>query len=664
MWRRDFTVPTGSRGSRRAPRRAGHRGGAARGSRVGRAAGGAARRPARIRIRRAACGGLGEPGDLAGGDLADPPRGPALERHPRRVDRDPLEPGVEPIRVAKARELPPGGDEGLLGGITSVGFVTEDRVVSRYTASILARTSCSNASRSPWLARSTVDRVGRGVDRFLRCGVRTSDAGHRRLVHLSRARVTLPRRRVSTTSAGPARRSDGAWSGSLGYPPRVTATSKPTLNRDYERRSFWQASMAPLPDRSGATCRTPPTSSSSVAGTPGSRRPRAGHVGASPSRSSRRTRSAGARRRATAASSTPATSGAPISSSSATAWRPAGRCTRRRSTRTQLVKRLIADRVDRLRLPRGGPRRAGVRAVACRRSSSTRARAWPRSASARRSCRASASARRSAPTPTSARWRSTGSGLLHPGRYFAGLAAAADRAGADLHEGVRARSIRRQARGRVRRSRHRAARSWRGMCSWPRTATPTASRPTLRRRIIPIGSYIIASEPLPEDLAHELSPKGRAFFDTKNFLYYWHVSADRRMVFGGRASFMPTIDRPDRRDPVEGPARGPPAAGRLPDRVRLGRQRRLHVRPDAARRADEGWRHVRDGLLRDRRRPDDQPRHEGRGLAGRWRGPGAGAARASRSCRRRTRAGRGSCRSPGSGSASRTAWPPGRAARA
>ena len=64
--------------------------------------------------------------------------------------------------------------------------------------------------------------------------------------------------------------------------------------------------------------------------------------------------------------------------------------------------------------------------------------------------------------------------------------------------------------------------------------------PWLRRRIIPIGSFIIASEPLPADLAHELSPKGRAFFDTKNFLYYWHVSADRRMVFGGRASFMPT----------------------------------------------------------------------------------------------------------------------------
>ena len=68
--------------------------------------------------------------------------------------------------------------------------------------------------------------------------------------------------------------------------------------------------------------------------------------------------------------------------------------------------------------------------------------------------------------------------------------------------------------------------------------------PSLRRRIMGIGSFIIATEPLPEELAHELSPKGRSFFDTKNFLYYWHVSADRRMIFGGRASFLPTsIDK-------------------------------------------------------------------------------------------------------------------------
>jgi len=132
-----------------------------------------------------------------------------------------------------------------------------------------------------------------------------------------------------------------------------------------------------------------------------------------------------------------------------------------------------------------------------------------------------------------------GSGLLHPGRYFAGLAAATDRAGADLHEGVRAKAVRRQGDGRFVVETERGAIHARDVFVATNGYTDGVA-PSIRRRVIPIGSYIIASEPLPEDLAHELSPKGRAFFDTKNFLYYWHVSADRRMVFGGRASFMPT----------------------------------------------------------------------------------------------------------------------------
>jgi glycine/D-amino acid oxidase-like deaminating enzyme len=131
------------------------------------------------------------------------------------------------------------------------------------------------------------------------------------------------------------------------------------------------------------------------------------------------------------------------------------------------------------------------------------------------------------------------SALLHPGRYFLGLVQAAERAGADLHERVRARTVRRQADGRFVVETGRGAILARDVFVGTNGYTDGAM-PSLRRRIIPIGSYIIASEPLPEELAHELSPKGRSFFDTKNFLFYWHVSADRRMVFGGRASFMPT----------------------------------------------------------------------------------------------------------------------------
>ena len=136
-----------------------------------------------------------------------------------------------------------------------------------------------------------------------------------------------------------------------------------------------------------------------------------------------------------------------------------------------------------------------------------------------------------------------GSGLIHPGRYFAGLAAAADRAGADLHEGTRARAIRRQGDGRFVVETERGA-ILAGDVFVATNGYTDGVAPSLRRRIIPIGSYIIASEPLPEELAREISPKGRSFFDTKNFLYYWHISRDRRMIFGGRASFMPTsIDR-------------------------------------------------------------------------------------------------------------------------
>ena len=140
---------------------------------------------------------------------------------------------------------------------------------------------------------------------------------------------------------------------------------------------------------------------------------------------------------------------------------------------------------------------------------------------------------------TSGRWRSRAARCCIPGRYFAGLAAAADRAGADLHEGVRATAVRRQGDGRFVVETERGAIHARDVFVATNGYTDGVA-PSIRRRVIPIGSYIIASEPLPEDLAHELSPKGRAFFDTKNFLYYWHVSADRRMIFGGRASFMPT----------------------------------------------------------------------------------------------------------------------------
>jgi glycine/D-amino acid oxidase-like deaminating enzyme len=67
--------------------------------------------------------------------------------------------------------------------------------------------------------------------------------------------------------------------------------------------------------------------------------------------------------------------------------------------------------------------------------------------------------------------------------------------------------------------------------------------PSLRRRLLPISSFIIATEPLAPDLAAELVPRNRMLFDTKHYLWYWRRTPDDRMLFGGRASMWPTTVR-------------------------------------------------------------------------------------------------------------------------
>lgn len=62
--------------------------------------------------------------------------------------------------------------------------------------------------------------------------------------------------------------------------------------------------------------------------------------------------------------------------------------------------------------------------------------------------------------------------------------------------------------------------------------------PWLRRRLIPLGSYMIATEPLPPDTARRLVPRGRMLVDTRRVLSYFRLSPDgTRVLFGGRASF-------------------------------------------------------------------------------------------------------------------------------
>jgi glycine/D-amino acid oxidase-like deaminating enzyme len=126
---------------------------------------------------------------------------------------------------------------------------------------------------------------------------------------------------------------------------------------------------------------------------------------------------------------------------------------------------------------------------------------------------------------------------LNPARYVAGLARAAARAGAELFEQARVQRLERAGAG------YRLLTS-RGVVEAENVVVATSGYTgritgALARRIVPIGSYIIATEVLPPDLAAGLSPRARMIFDSKNFLYYFRLTPDSRLLFGGRASFVP-----------------------------------------------------------------------------------------------------------------------------
>ena len=61
--------------------------------------------------------------------------------------------------------------------------------------------------------------------------------------------------------------------------------------------------------------------------------------------------------------------------------------------------------------------------------------------------------------------------------------------------------------------------------------------PKLNGRIFPAGSYIIATEPLAEEVATRILPQDMAICDQNNVLDYYRLSADRRLLFGGRCNY-------------------------------------------------------------------------------------------------------------------------------
>jgi len=133
---------------------------------------------------------------------------------------------------------------------------------------------------------------------------------------------------------------------------------------------------------------------------------------------------------------------------------------------------------------------------------------------------------------------------LNPARYVAGLALAAQRAGACLYDHTRVERVEASSVNGVRKFRVETSK---GAVTAREVllasgAYTTEATPALQKKIIPIGSYIIATEILPAELARELSPRSRMIYDSKHFLHYYRLTPDNRMLFGGRAAFFPATE--------------------------------------------------------------------------------------------------------------------------
>ncbi len=128
------------------------------------------------------------------------------------------------------------------------------------------------------------------------------------------------------------------------------------------------------------------------------------------------------------------------------------------------------------------------------------------------------------------------SGHLHPLNYTLGLAAAAEAAGVQIYEQAavvgldQGPTVRvRTAAGATVRARHVA------LCCNSFMDSRISKR--LRDRIMPVGTYIIATEPLGQARIEALLRENVAVSDVNFVLDYFRRSVDHRMLFGGRVSY-------------------------------------------------------------------------------------------------------------------------------
>jgi len=142
------------------------------------------------------------------------------------------------------------------------------------------------------------------------------------------------------------------------------------------------------------------------------------------------------------------------------------------------------------------------------------------------------------------------SGQMHMGRFARGLARAAERHGAQIHTGTCVQRLERLGH----RQAHRVH-TERGTLTAQQVLLANgaarhggyASFGWLRRRIVPIGSFIVVTEPLGAERANALLRERRTYVTVANIHHYFRLTPDHRLVFGGRARFAVSSPASDAR---------------------------------------------------------------------------------------------------------------------
>jgi glycine/D-amino acid oxidase-like deaminating enzyme len=132
-------------------------------------------------------------------------------------------------------------------------------------------------------------------------------------------------------------------------------------------------------------------------------------------------------------------------------------------------------------------------------------------------------------------------GHLHPALLYGGMLAAARQAGARVYGNTPVRRIERLPGGYLVDTVRGTMRAQQVVIATNGYTGPELGG--LRRKVVPIATYMIATEELPADLAASILPTNRAVSESRRVVNHYRLSPDgRRLLFGGRARFTPASE--------------------------------------------------------------------------------------------------------------------------